>query len=355
MSTVACQALSKTFDGRSLVLDRLDLEVPDRSIVAVLGESGSGKTTLLRLIAGFERPDTGTIRLGDEVVDSARRFVAPDRRRIGFVAQEGNLFPHLTVAGNVGFGLSRRQRASTRVGELLEVVGLAELAGRYPHELSGGQQQRVALARALAPSPKLVLLDEPFSSLDAALRGELRADVMRIVREQNTTAILVTHDQSEALSVADLVGLIAGGRIRQFATPQALYSQPSDPAVARFVGEANLLAGTVSEGVAQTALGRLPVTAAGDRDRLVGPVLVLVRPEQISLRPLGDGRNGNEDETVVGRVLEREYYGHDCLMLLAVSGEPAPLRVRCLGDSAVQIGADVAVSASGSAIAWPAG
>jgi iron(III) transport system ATP-binding protein len=353
VSKVVCRALCKAFDSRSVVLDGLDLEVPDESIVAVLGESGSGKTTLLRLIAGFDRPDAGTIVLDGEMVDSARRFVSPDRRRIGFVSQEGNLFPHLTVAGNVGFGLSRRRRASARVGELLEVAGLAELSGRYPHELSGGQQQRVALARALAPSPRLVLLDEPFSSLDASLRGELRSDVMRILRERDATAILVTHDQSEALSVADLVGVIANGQIRQLATPQTLYSRPANAAIARFIGEANILAGTASSGVVQTTLGPLSATAAGGDGSLAGPVTVLVRPEQISLAPLSNSRLGNGG--VAGRVLAREYYGHDCLMLLAVNGEKAPLRVRCLGDAAVQIGEEVTVSASGAVIAWPAG
>src|SRR5579875_2954841 len=215
MSRIACKGIWKSF-GNTRVLEGLDLEVPDGAVVTVLGASGSGKTTLLRLIAGFERPDSGTILIDDEVVDSARHFVAPERRRIGYVAQEGDLFPHLTVARNIGFGL-------------------AGLGGRYPHELSGGQQQRVALARALAPHPRVVLLDEPFSSLDASLRASLRFDVMRILREQRATTVFVTHDQAEALSVADLVGIMSGGRIRQFAPPEELYSRPIDPTVAQFL------------------------------------------------------------------------------------------------------------------------
>ncbi len=218
MSRISCRGISKRF-GAYQVLADLDLEVPDGAVVTVLGESGSGKTTLLRVIAGFERPDAGTIVLDNEVVDSAGRFVPPDKRRIGFVAQEGNLFPHLTVAKNIAFGLSRGERDSGRVDEMLRLVGLDELGARYPHELSGGQQQRVALARALAPRPRLVLLDEPFSSLDASLRSSLRFDVMRILREQQATTVFVTHDQSEALSVADLVGIMNRGRIAQFARP----------------------------------------------------------------------------------------------------------------------------------------
>src|SRR5579872_6893531 len=219
MSAITCKGIIKSF-GTVPVHRELDLEVPDGAVVTVLGESGSGKTTLLRLIAGFERPDSGTIAIGDEVVDSARRFVPPERRRIGYVAQEGNLFPHLTIARNIAFGLPRRERGTGRVEELLDLVGLAGMGKRYPHQLSGGQQQRVALARALAPRPSVILLDEPFSSLDAGLRASLRVDVMRILREREATTVLVTHDQSEALSVADLVGVMDGGRIRQFATPE---------------------------------------------------------------------------------------------------------------------------------------
>ncbi|HEY1741369.1 MAG TPA: ATP-binding cassette domain-containing protein, partial [Acidimicrobiia bacterium] len=183
MSTITCRQINKSF-GETRVLDDLDLDVPDGAVVTLLGESGSGKTTLLRLIAGFERPDTGTVAIDGELVDAPQRFVPPERRRVGFVAQEGNLFPHLTVARNIAFGLSRAEKSSRRVDEMLQLVGLEGLGKRYPHELSGGQQQRIALARALAPRPRLVLLDEPFSSLDAGLRASLRRDVMEILRSR---------------------------------------------------------------------------------------------------------------------------------------------------------------------------
>lgn len=349
MSSIGCKGISKSFGGTS-VLEGLDLEVPDGAVVTVLGESGSGKTTLLRMIAGFERPDAGTIVIDDDVVDSARRFVPPDVRGIGFVAQEGNLFPHLTVQKNVAFGLSRAERTSGRVEELLALVGLRDLGRRYPHQLSGGQQQRVALARALAPRPRVVLLDEPFSSLDASLRSSLRVDVMRILREQHATTVFVTHDQSEALSIADLVGIIHDGRIRQFATPEILYTSPVDPSVAHFLGEANLVPGRASGGAVETRFGELPLARANSS--LVGAALVLVRPEQICLRPLADG--SCEAGRATGRIVHREYYGHDCIVLVDVHGEDHLLRVRCAGPSQLEIGDAVAVSAQGDVVAWQA-
>ena len=268
MSAITCTGITKSY-GSSPVLRGLDLEVPDGTVVTVLGESGSGKTTLLRMIAGFDRPDAGTIVIDDQVVDSADRFVPPERRRIGYVAQEGNLFPHLTIAKNIAFGLPRRERGTGRVEELLDLVGLGGLGKRYPHQLSGGQQQRVALARALAPRPNVVLLDEPFSSLDAGLRASLRFDVMRILRQQRATTVFVTHDQQEALSVADLAGIVNGGRIGQFAAPETLYSRPADPGIARFLGEANIVPGTASADAVDTAFGQL--TLADGSSAPAGP------------------------------------------------------------------------------------
>jgi len=350
MSTIFCKGISKSF-GNSRILEELDLEVPEGSVVTLLGASGSGKTTLLRMIAGFERPDTGTILIGDEVVDSAHHFVPPERRRIGYVAQEGNLFPHLTVAKNIAFGLSRQERTSGRVEELLNLVGLDGLGKRYPHQLSGGQQQRVALARALATHPQVVLLDEPFSSLDARLRSSLRFDVMRILREQRATTVFVTHDQEEALSVADLVGIMNGGRIRQFATPEALYTRPVDPAIAQFLGEANIVAGTVSHGVVDTALGKLSLANANGS--LEGQAVALVRPEQISLRPLTDMHR--EPGQTVGQVAHRAYYGYDCVMLIDVGDGEYSLWVRCPGCTPIQVGDTVVLSATGEIVAWPGG
>jgi iron(III) transport system ATP-binding protein len=349
VSTISCRAVSKSF-GDLRALDGLDFDVPDGAVLTVLGESGSGKTTLLRIVAGFERPDTGTVSIDGEVVDSHRRFVPPDKRRIGFVAQEGNLFPHLTVARNIGFGLSRRERESGRVDEMLQLVELGDLGKRYPHQLSGGQQQRVALARALAPRPRLVLLDEPFSSLDAGLRASLRADVMRILRDQEATTVFVTHDQSEALSVADLVGVIDGGRIRQLAGPETLYEHPSDPAVAQFLGEANLVIGTGSGRFVRTEFGELSLEAGARA--LTGSVVVLVRPEQITLRRLMQVQSDPSQPT--GRVVDREYYGHDSVVLVALARGNRTVRVRCPGRSPVEVGDTVAVAVGGDVVAWPA-
>jgi iron(III) transport system ATP-binding protein len=349
MSTIFCKGIAKSF-GKTQILQELDLEVPEGSVVTLLGASGSGKTTLLRMIAGFERPDTGTILIGDQVVDSTNHFVPPEKRRIGYVAQEGNLFPHLTVAKNIAFGLSRQERNSGRVEELLNLVGLDGLGKRYPHQLSGGQQQRVALARALATNPQVVLLDEPFSSLDARLRSSLRFDVMRILREQRATTVFVTHDQEEALSVADLVGIMNGGRIRQFATPEALYTRPVDPAVAQFLGEANILAGTVSQGVVDTALGKLSL--ANTNGSLEGQAVALIRPEQISLRLLAEAHR--DPDLAVGQVAHRAYYGYDCIMLVDISDGEYSLRVRCPGCTPIQVGDTVALSATGEIVAWPA-
>jgi iron(III) transport system ATP-binding protein len=332
------------------VLRGLDLEVPDGTVVTVLGESGSGKTTLLRMIAGFDRPDAGTIAIDGQVVDGAGRFVPPERRRIGYVAQEGNLFPHLTIAKNIAFGLSRRERRTGHVAELLDLVGLDGMGKRYPHQLSGGQQQRVALARALAPRPDVVLLDEPFSSLDAGLRASLRFDVMRILRQQRATTVFVTHDQQEALSVADLAGIVKDGRIGQFAAPETLYSHPADPAIARFLGEANIVPGTVSAGTVDTPFGQLTLVAGNSP--LAGPAMVLIRPEQISLRSL-DGTPCGPGQAA-GQVIHREYYGHDCVVLVTTGDSDQPLRARCPGRSPVQAGDTVLISANGDVTAWPA-
>jgi iron(III) transport system ATP-binding protein len=356
VKSLSIAGVAKAFGGPS-VLSGVDLEVPAGSFTAILGSSGSGKTTLLRIIAGFERPDAGEVRLGTEVVDDAvQRFVPCERRRIGYVPQEGALFPHLSVGRNVAFGLAREDRRGTRVDELLELVGLAGLARRYPHQLSGGQQQRVALARALAPGPEIVLLDEPFSSLDASLRASVRADVHDVLRLSGATSILVTHDQDEALSMADQVAILRGGVIAQINTPSGLYRLPRDAELAQFLGEANLVEGTASGTMVQTALGQLEVAPAatgtagqapGTDRTLVGRVKVMVRPEQLVLDE--DGTRG-----IPSVIRSYEYFGHDAVVRvqpeIAGLGE---LVVRITGAEPLVPGARVGVSVHGPVVVWP--
>jgi iron(III) transport system ATP-binding protein len=343
MRQVAVNGLYKAF-GAHPVLTGVDLEVPAGSLTAILGPSGSGKTTLLRLLAGFERADAGTIRIGDGLVDGPGVYVAPERRRIGYVPQEGSLFPHLTVAANVAFGLSARERRGGRAAAMLELVGLGGLGKRYPHQLSGGQQQRVALARALAIEPAVVLLDEPFASLDAHLRASVRADVQEIFRRAGTTAVLVTHDQDEALSVADRVAALRDGKIAQYAAPEDLYSRPVDAELASFVGEANLLEGVLSGAVVKTMLGNLPLDSAAALGT-AGQVTVLIRPEQIDLAA-PDG--------LAGRVMSYGYHGHDAV--LHVQPDRAPddrtIVVRVSGGPHLPVGAPVTLRARGPVFAW---
>jgi iron(III) transport system ATP-binding protein len=344
---LSVSALSKSF-GAASVLAGLDLRVPAGSLTAVLGPSGCGKTTLLRLIAGFERAEGGSIRLGERVLCEGGAHVAPERRQIGFVPQEGALFPHLDVAANIGFGLPRAvRRDGKRVGELLELVGLEGMAKRLPHQLSGGQQQRVALARALAPEPSLVLLDEPFDALDAGLRAQVRAEVRATLDKAGATALLVTHDQEEALSLADLVAVMRGGQIVQAADPQTLYRDPVDEEVARFVGEAVLLTGELDDGFAETPLGRVAIRGA-NAFRDVGPVTVMLRPEQILCRPvstLGDGARG--------RVLSTEFYGHDATARIALGGlADLEIVARAMGHQLPEVGEEVVLEVEGTAVAY---
>ncbi len=266
-----CTGVMKSYGARQ-VLSGIDLSLPADSLTAVIGASGSGKTTLLRLIMGFESLDEGTVIVGGSVVSSAAIgaksvHLAPEKRRIGYVPQEGALFPHLSVAENIGFGLPRRERhRSGRVAEVAEIVGLgADHLDRPPGQLSGGEQRRVALARALAPRPAIVLLDEPFSGLDAGLRAETRAALLTALAREHATALLVTHDQAEALSMGDLVAVLRDGALAQIDDPVSLYRRPVDLDVARFVGEAVVMPGRMRFGdrVVTCALGRLPVAVPG--------------------------------------------------------------------------------------------
>ena len=288
-----------------------DLRVEDGQLVALLGPSGSGKTTLLRTIAGFEIPDAGTIHIAGRQVAGDGIFEEPERRRVGMVFQEGALFPHLTLAGNVGFGGA----SDARVRECLELVGLGDRARGYPHELSGGESQRIALARALAPAPEVVLLDEPFTSLDTSLREALRMEVAEILRAAGTSALLVTHDQEEALSLADVVAVMRDGRIEQAGSPEEVYGRPATRWVAEFLGDADALPGVAAEGVVECELGRFPA----DRG-LHGPVEVVLRPESVTI-----GTGGAPPDAARARVLGRSFYGHDQMVSLEL---PSGLRLR---------------------------
>jgi iron(III) transport system ATP-binding protein len=346
MSDLLVSDLHKSF-GTHPVLSGLQLQAQAGSFTAILGASGSGKTTLLRLLAGFEAPDRGTVKIGGRVVDGHEEHVHPEHRKIGYVPQEGGLFPHLTVAANVAFGLPRKMRRGGADG-LLELVGLADLAKRYPHQLSGGQQQRVALARALAVAPEIVLLDEPFAALDAHMRASVREQVQRILRESGTTTLLVTHDQDEALSLADQVAVLREGRIVQCAPPQDIYAWPVDDEVARFVGEANLIDGTMDGELVQTSLGSLPAQWRGEPAGVPCEVSVLVRPEQIELRS-GDA------EGAAGMVLRSGYHGHETVLqvqLVDHDGE-RPLVVRAPGDARIGVGDSVSLAVRGPVLVWP--
>jgi iron(III) transport system ATP-binding protein len=307
--------LSRSF-GALRAVDGASLRVGHGELVALLGPSGSGKTTLLRMIAGFERPDAGRVRIGGRLVAGDGHWVEPEQRRIGMVFQQGALFPHLDVAANVGFGAGRRER----VGESLELVGLGHRAKAYPHELSGGERQRVALARALAPEPEVILLDEPFAALDAGLREALRAEVAGILRAAGASALLVTHDQAEALSLADEVAVLRDGRVVQTGSPEEVYDRPSSRWVAEFLGEADVLPGTAEGGTVSCELGRF---SAGRE--LSGPVQVLIRPESVAIGHGGAARDAPE-----AVVLERSFYGHDQLVHLEL-GSGLRLRSRRLG------------------------
>jgi len=299
-------ALTKHF-GEVVAVDGVDLDVRRGEFLGVLGPSGCGKTTLLRLIAGFERPDGGGVEIDGRAVTGPRRNLPPEERRVGMVFQESALFPHLDVAGNIGFGLSRGGRGA-RIAELVALVGLAGLQRRMPHELSGGQQQRVALARALAPDPALILLDEPFSGLDATLRAQLRLEVRDILRAAGATTVFVTHDQAEALEISDRVAVMRSGRIEQISTPDQLYLRPVNRFVAGFVGEANLLPGEVRHGEVMTLVGRF---RAGD-DSLADGVraVVLLRPEQLHMLPVERLSSAPRPETVL-TIVRRVFHGSE--------------------------------------------
>jgi iron(III) transport system ATP-binding protein len=342
--------------GPVLALDGVDLDVQNGAIMAVLGPSGCGKTTLLRLIAGFLQPDEGTISIDDAVIADRQRSVPTRRRDIGLVPQEGALFPHLDVAANIAFGLSRRQRADSsqagpqkigaRVTELMDLLELPrDLAHRRPAELSGGQQQRVAVARALAPNPRVLLLDEPFSSLDAALRSSTGRAVVNAIRASKATAVLVTHDQDEALSLADQVGVMDRGHLLQADAPSTVYAEPASPFVASFVGDGALLTARLTrdgDGVtAHCTFGDVPLS----NDIHGETALVFIRPEQVCVRDEPTG------SVVVSSVA---FHGHDAMLRLL--NEPTGETISARVDAADMplVGTRMTVDLRGSVLAFEA-
>jgi iron(III) transport system ATP-binding protein len=286
--------------GERRAVDGVSLALEPGELVAVLGPSGSGKTTVLRLIAGFERPDAGTVAIGDVPVAGNGAWVEPERRRVGLVPQGESLFPHLSVGENVAFGVGRDV---ARVREVLELVGLVDRANSAPRDLSGGERQRVALARALAPRPTLMLLDEPFSSLDAELRLRLRAEVTGVLRRAGSTTLWVTHDQEEALALADRIVLLRDGRVVQTATPTQLYWEPVDRWTARFLGDLNIVPGESRAGSVATAIGSFALPNGSAPGTHVG-----LRPESITLEPSADAP---------AEVVSREFRGRDVLYNVA--------------------------------------
>jgi iron(III) transport system ATP-binding protein len=313
------------------VLDGITVSVGAGEIVCVLGASGSGKSTLLRLIAGVARPTTGRILLDHDEVAGPSAFVEPERRRVGMVFQDYALFPHLTVAANIGFGLRTlaRPEADEVVRSLLNRMDLSRFAASYPHVLSGGERQRVALARALAPRPRVLLMDEPFSSLDGVLREQVRDQTTRLLRDSGTTVVVVTHDPDEALRIADRVALIDRGRLVECGTPQELYASPATIFAARLFGHGNELRGICRAGCIATPLGafdaaHLPEAAAGS---------VFIRPQQLRLI--------DEPSDIAARVLRTTFLGDACQVVLDVNGLDVPLTVRTACNPSLEAGASV--------------
>jgi ABC-type Fe3+/spermidine/putrescine transport system ATPase subunit len=330
-----CSKLSKTLGGRP-VLTALDFDVRAGEIVSLIGASGSGKTTLLRIMAGLETPDAGTITLDGRIIFAPGQFVPPERRRIGMVFQDYALWPHMTVADNLSFGLKSQRLATEetgkRVAHALEVTRLAQFRDRYPSELSGGQQQRVAIARCLALRPALMLFDEPLSNLDAALREDMRVEMMELVRSESITVVYVTHDQAEAMAVSDRIAVLRAGSIAQFDTPQRIYDAPADAFVARFIGGFSLLPGVAANG--QFRIEQDDASPLRAATALSGSGLLVVRPEDA--RPVDTHASNRLHGTVVSRAFQGR-----CWRLVVALGSH---RVRIDWPEAPAIGQTLAFS-----------
>jgi iron(III) transport system ATP-binding protein len=342
--------VSKRF-GTETVIENLSLSVQEGEILTLLGPSGCGKTTTLRLVAGLDRPDGGEVRLNDEVVSGPGEFIAPERRGIGVVFQEFALFPHLTARENIAFGLHEwgGSAREARVDEMLDLVGLDAQGDSYPDELSGGQQQRVALARSLAPEPAMLLLDEPFSNLDVDLRVEMREEVRRILKEAGVTAVSVTHDQEEAMSISDRVAVVNDGKIEQIGAPEQVFQHPESRFVAGFLGHASFLSGYVRADGVETGVGVVPreqIHGLADEYDMTR-IDVLVRPDDVSARLATDA-----DRPANGRIVARRYLGPTILYEVELDNGD---RLQCMHNHDEQVGLDEAVRVSLEAdhdLAW---
>lgn len=317
---VHCTRISKRFSG-VVAADDVSFSLQPGEILSILGPSGCGKTTLLRLIAGFETVDSGEITIQGRLVSAESIHEPPDRRNVGMVFQEYALFPHMTVAQNISFGLDRlsKRERRRRLGELLELVQLTGLDKRYPHELSGGQQQRVALARTLAPRPITILLDEPFSNLDAGMRSEVRHEIEAILRENNIATMFVTHDRDEAFAMADRIGVMTEGRLHQMDTPDAIYNHPVSPTVAQLTSTCDFLDGCVKSGITTTEVGELPCASDSDKGGFDEgtDVTLLVHPEDFRVEA---------DESGDHVVRSREFRGDETMLVVEM---PSGASVRC--------------------------
>lgn len=332
--------VSKSF-GTQTVLKGLSLDVADGEFLAVLGSSGSGKTTLLRLIAGFDEPDSGEISISGKLVAAKNIFVAAEARKVGYVPQDAALFPHLSVFENVAFGLKGLSKAARvdRVRELLKLVSMESFENQSATELSGGQKHRIALARALAPEPELILLDEPFAALDAELRTRIREEIKQVLDKVSSTTILVTHDQEEALSIADRVALLRDGNFAQVGNPREIYSAPVDLGVATFLGDSVIVDGVIESGKVSTSLGKLTLlNSAKEASR----GKVAIRPENFYLQP-----DLNGDSIVVGR----QFFGHDAVV--EVKTPKQLIRARSSGPFAPEVGMKVTVWVRGAVNFYP--
>ncbi|MGQ9826630.1 MAG: ABC transporter ATP-binding protein [Roseiflexus sp.] len=339
-NAIELRAVSKWFNRNTPAVQQVSLQAPRGMLLALLGPSGCGKTTTLRLIAGLEMPDAGEIYLSGRRVAGSGDWIPPEQRQVGMVFQDYALFPHLSVRDNIAFGLKGRSahERATRVAELLALAGLESLADRYPHQLSGGQQQRVALARALAPNPQVILLDEPFSNLDAVLRKATREEVRRILRQSGATAVFVTHDQEEAFSIADMVAVMRHGRIEQIGAPHDIYLRPATRAVATFVGEANFVPGSACGECVDCVLGTVALVTPRN-----GMVEVMVRPEALDLQPDANG---------CGLIEEIVFFGHDQLIGIRMC-DGSLIQARTGPRTDIAPGVRVAVRVHGEAVAFP--